>query len=107
MCSLEKAQKLVETENVEFYVLVQRMQEINARLEKDTAYLQKQKEAEEAKTTELGNEEQDLRKQKAKKLRTAKQEKEQGLLDKEQAIQNFENQKKDFSKWQLYQRPSR
>ena len=44
--SLEMAQKLVETENVEFIVLVQRLQEINARLEADTNYL-KQKKAEE------------------------------------------------------------
>ena len=37
--SLEMAQKLVETENIEFYVLVQRLQEINFRLTKDTHQL--------------------------------------------------------------------
>ena len=42
------AQKLVETENIEFYVLVERMQNINRRLEEDTAYLlEKQKEEDE------------------------------------------------------------
>jgi hypothetical protein len=34
--SLEMAQKLVETENIEFIVLVDRLQEINRRLENDT-----------------------------------------------------------------------
>jgi len=34
--NLEMAQKLVETENIEFLVLVQRMQDINRRLESDT-----------------------------------------------------------------------
>ena len=43
LCSLEMAQKLVETENIEFYVLVQRMQEINRRLESDTENLLKVK----------------------------------------------------------------
>ena len=40
---LEMAQKLVETENIEFLVLVQRMQEINRRLVADTEYLKDQK----------------------------------------------------------------
>ena len=40
------AQKLVETENIEFLVLVERMQNINARLEDDTDKLNKQKEIE-------------------------------------------------------------
>ena len=47
--SIEMAQKLVETENIEFYVLVERMQEINYRLEKDTAMLRDQKEEEDKK----------------------------------------------------------
>jgi len=41
--SLDKAQKLVETENVEFFVLVQRMQEINRKLESDTQRLKENK----------------------------------------------------------------
>ena len=45
--SLEMAQKLVETENIEFYVLVQRLQEINFRLTKDTHQLIEEQEREE------------------------------------------------------------
>ena len=37
--SLDMAEKLVETENIEFNVLVERMQEINRRLVADTANL--------------------------------------------------------------------
>ena len=33
------AEKLVATENIEFYVLVERMQDINRRLERDTSNL--------------------------------------------------------------------
>ena len=43
MYSLEQAQKLVETENIEFFVLVQRLQNINFRLEQDTEFLQEEK----------------------------------------------------------------
>ena len=46
------AQKLVETENIEFFVLVQRLQEINARLEKDTEELIVKKAEEDKKTEE-------------------------------------------------------
>jgi len=47
--SLEMAQKLVETENIEFYVLCERMQDINKRLEEDTAKLLKARENEDSK----------------------------------------------------------
>ena len=40
--NLEQAQKLVETENIEFYVLVQRLQNINFRLEQDTIFLKEE-----------------------------------------------------------------
>lgn len=43
------AEKLVETENIEFNVLVERMQEINRRLVSDTASLKKMKAAEDQK----------------------------------------------------------
>ena len=40
--NLEQAQKLVETENIEFFVLVQRLQNINFRLEQDTIFLKEE-----------------------------------------------------------------
>ena len=49
ICSLDMAEKLVETENIEFNVLVERMQEINRRLVSDTASLKKMKAAEDQK----------------------------------------------------------
>ena len=36
------AQKLVDTENIEFYMLIERMQDINGRLVRDTAKLHDQ-----------------------------------------------------------------
>ena len=47
--SLEMAQKLVETENIEFTCLVERMHQINRRLEGDTANLLKVKAVEDYK----------------------------------------------------------
>ena len=47
--SLDMAEKLVETENIEFNVLVERMQEINRRLVADTANLKKMKAVEDQK----------------------------------------------------------
>ena len=46
ICSLEMAEKLVNTENIEFIVLVQRLQDINRRLENDTQFLINTKEEE-------------------------------------------------------------
>jgi len=43
------AQKLVDCENIEFFVLVQRMQEINSRLVSDTTTLVKMKQVEDGK----------------------------------------------------------
>jgi len=52
--SLDMAQKLVETENIEFFVLVQRLQEINSRLEQDTTKLQENKVQEDSKMENEG-----------------------------------------------------
>lgn len=60
------AQKLVETENIEFLVLVQRMQEINRRLEEDTARLKDKKLEKDCEIEEEGTVEAEMRKKNRK-----------------------------------------
>ena len=93
--SLEMAQKLVETENIEFYVLVDRLQDINRRLEKDTAKLLEQKEKEDANIEEHNRSLRDVRGRNLEKRRNAKVKKEDWLGQKAAAIQTTENQRTD------------
>ena len=90
------AQKLVETENIEFFVLVERMQDINQRLEKDTAFLLEER----SKVDEnLENENfgvKDLRDRELKKRRKAKEQKEEWLGKKTEAMETYDDQVGDF-----------
>ena len=63
---------MVETENIEFYVLVERMQDINARLEKDTAKLVAEKENEDKKIEDAEKTVRIHRKKKLEERRRAK-----------------------------------
>ena len=76
------AQKLVEAENIEFYVLVDRMQDINWRLEKDTAFLLEEQTKFEANMEDENFGVKDLRDRELKKRRKAKDEKEKLLVQK-------------------------
>ena len=69
---MEAVQKLVETENIEFVVLVSRLQEINARLVKDTEHLKKVKIEEDAKMEDKKKDFDTLRDVNAKKRRELK-----------------------------------
>lgn len=66
----------MDTENIEFYVLVERMQDINRRLEKDTAYLKEEKEKEDGRIESENGGLKVLRDRNLKNLRRAKKEKE-------------------------------
>ena len=90
LCRLEMAQKLVETENIEFFVLVQRLQEINARLEKDTEELIVKKAEEDKKTEEKGAELEMIRKKQLKNRKGIKIQKEDWLKKKAAAFQTEE-----------------
>lgn len=89
------AEKLVATENIEFYVLVERMQDINRRLERDTSNLNDQKEKEdgsiETKATELNQ----TRKTNMDKRRNQKVRKEENQGKKQEAIETTEFQRND------------
>jgi len=82
------AQKLVETENIEFYVLVQRLQEINSRLEQDTAKLQETKIQEDSKMENEGAGLKALRDKQKRNRERAKHMKQEWLEKKHLALQN-------------------
>lgn len=93
------AQKLVETENIEFYVLVERMQDINSRLEKDTAKLLAEKENEDKKIEEEEQKVRITRKRKLEDRRKAKGQKEDWLEKKKEAIETTDKQREDAGKF--------
>lgn len=97
--SLEMAQKLVETENIEFYVLVERMQDINSRLEKDTAKLLAEKENEDKRIEEEEQKVRITRKRKLEDRRKAKGQKEDWLEKKKEAIETTDKQRDDAGKF--------
>ena len=72
------AEKLVVTENNEFHVLVERMQDINSRLEKDTAKLLAEKENEDKKIEDEEQKVRITRKRKLEDRRKAKGQKAKG-----------------------------
>ena len=90
---------MVETENIEFYVLVERMQDINSRLEKDTAKLLAEKENEDKKIEEEEQKVRITRKRKLEDRRKAKGQKEDWLEKKKEAIETTDKQREDAGKF--------
>ena len=90
---------MVETENIEFYVLVERMQDINSRLEKDTAKLLAEKENEDKKIEEEEQKVRITRKRKLEDRRKAKGQKEDWLEKKKEAIETTDKQREDAGKY--------
>ena len=97
------AQKLVETENIEFLVLVQRMQDINKRLENDTAKLKATKQSEDAKIEEAGDTLKRTRDRNLNIRRDVKAEKKDWIEKKTAALKKFEDQRLSFGKLLAFQ----
>ena len=83
---MDAVQKLVETENIEFVVLVSRLQEINARLVKDTEHLKKVKIEEDAKMEDKKKDFDTLRDVNAKKRRELKNQKTEKKVEKQDVM---------------------
>ena len=90
---MDALQKLVETENVEFVVLVARLQDINARLEKDTTHLKQVKIEEDAKMADKNKDLATLREAHAKKRRASKLLKTDKQVERAEKIKEEENLK--------------
>ena len=88
--SLTMAQKLVEAENIEFYVLVDRLQDINQRLEKDTTFLLDRQQKIEGDIEDENFGVKDLRDRELKKRRKAKVEKESWQGQKADALETYD-----------------
>ena len=93
------AEKLVVTENNEFHVLVERMQDINRRLEKDTTFLLREKENEDKKIEDEEKKVKLVRERNLKNRRQAKKEKEEWLGKKKEAIETTDHQRDDAGKF--------
>jgi len=94
--NLEMAQKLVETENIEFLVLVQRMQDINRRLESDTQNLQQVKDVEDSKIEGERQTVDQMRKRNTKARADLRNQKKDCQDAKEEAMNTAKNQRSEY-----------
>ena len=91
------AQKLVDTENIEFYMLIERMQDINGRLVRDTAKLHDQQVIEDENIEKKHDEDKLQRKRKTEIRQRDKTSKEEWIVKKAEAMTNFDEERTGFS----------